>query len=82
MIMKIKKDEAVKAGQATLSLLDHWRKEGPNITLKAHIMEKHVCTFNERWGIGDKVELFIEQGHQVGIKDNGHTEHSKRKKQP
>ncbi len=33
-------------------------------------MEKHVCAFNDKWGIGDKEESFIEQGHQVGIKDN------------
>jgi hypothetical protein len=43
---------------------------GHNVTLKAHIMEKHVCGFNEKWGVGDKEESFIEQGHQVGIKDN------------
>jgi hypothetical protein len=33
-------------------------------------MEKHVRPFNNKWGIGDKEESFIEQGHQVGIKDN------------
>jgi hypothetical protein len=35
-------------------------------------MEKHVCGFNEKWGVGDKKELFIEQGHQAGIKNNCH----------
>ena len=63
-------DEKYKARQATLALADLWRKVGLNVTLKAHIMEKHVCAFNDKWGIGDKEESFIEQGHQVGIKDN------------
>jgi hypothetical protein len=29
-----------------------------------------VCDFNDAWGIGDKEESFIEQGQQVGIKDD------------
>jgi hypothetical protein len=33
-------------------------------------MEKHVCKFNRKDGIGDKEESFIEQDHQVGIKDD------------
>jgi len=33
-------------------------------------MEKHVCEFNDKVGLGDKEESFIEQGHQVGMKDN------------
>ena len=52
------------------SLIGHWRKVGLNVTLKGHIMEKHVCAFNEKWGIGEKEESFIEQGHQVGIKED------------
>jgi len=36
-----------------------------NMTLKAHIIGKHVCNFNEKWGIGDKEESFIEQGHNL-----------------
>jgi hypothetical protein len=40
------------------------------MTLKAHIIENHVNKFNEKWGIGDKEESFIEQGHQLGMKDN------------
>ncbi len=31
-------------------------------------MEKHVCTFNEKWGIGEKEESFIEQGHKLGLR--------------
>lgn len=59
-----------KATKATIALAKHWRSAGFNMTLKAHIIEKHVCNFNEKWGIGDKEESFIEQGHQIGIKDN------------
>jgi len=33
-------------------------------------MEKHVCDFNDSYGVGDKEELFVEQGHKVGIKDD------------
>ena len=33
-------------------------------------MEKHVCEFNNKHGVGDKEESFIEQGHQVGLKDD------------
>jgi hypothetical protein len=40
------------------------------MTLKAHVMEQHVCKFNDKFGVGDKEESFIEQGHQIGAKDN------------
>jgi hypothetical protein len=63
-------DEKMKAREAVEALARHWRKNGLNVTLKAHIMEKHVCDFNDKYGIGNKEESFIEQGHQVGIKDN------------
>jgi hypothetical protein len=33
-------------------------------------MEKHVCDFNNELGVGDKEESFIEQGHQVGLKED------------
>ncbi len=33
-------------------------------------MEAHTCDFHDKWGIGDKEESFIEQGHQIGIKDD------------
>ena len=33
-------------------------------------MEKHVCEFNDRWGIRGKEESFIKQGHQTGIQEN------------
>jgi hypothetical protein len=40
------------------------------MTLKAHVMEQHVCKFNDKFGVGDKEESFIEQGHQIGAKEN------------
>ncbi len=33
-------------------------------------MEQHVIVYNNRYGLGDKEETFIEQGHQVGLKEN------------
>jgi hypothetical protein len=62
--------EKSKAREAVVALSNQWRMVGHNVTLNAHIMEKHVCGFNKKWGVGDKEESFIEQGHQVGIKDN------------
>jgi len=62
--------EKVKPNKASCVLLAHWKKVGLIVILKAHVMEKHVCPSNNKWGIGDKEESFIEQGHQVGIKDN------------
>jgi hypothetical protein len=40
------------------------------MTLKAHVMECHACDSNDKYGTGDKEESFIEQGHQVGAKEN------------
>ncbi len=33
-------------------------------------MGKHICDYNDAYGVGDKEESFVEQGHQVGIKDD------------
>jgi hypothetical protein len=63
-------DEKKKTREAVEALARHWRAVGLNVTLKAHIMEKHTCEFNDKHGIGDKEESFIEQGHQVGMKEN------------
>jgi hypothetical protein len=60
--------EKLKAKVSVAPLSGHWRNIGLNVTLKAHIMEIHVCNLNEKWGIGEKEESFIEKGHQVGIK--------------
>jgi hypothetical protein len=33
-------------------------------------MEQHACSFNDKNGVGDKEESFVEQGHQIGAKEN------------
>jgi hypothetical protein len=59
-------EEKFKAKESVNALSLHWRNVGLNITLKAHIMEKHVCNFNEKWGVGEKEESFIEQDTKLG----------------
>ena len=54
------------AKEAISALMKCWRKTTLSMTLKAHIIEYHVTKFNDKWGIGDKEESFVEQGHQVG----------------
>jgi len=39
------------------------------ITLKAHVMEHHICNFNDEHGMGDKDNSFIELHHQKGASD-------------
>jgi hypothetical protein len=58
------------AREAIDALSKNWRKMGLSIRLKAHVMEVHTSDFHDKWGVGDKEESFIEQGHQIGIKDN------------
>lgn len=62
--------EKQQAREAVTALMQYWRKLGLVITLKAHVMETHVSNFNDKHGVGDKEESFIEQGHQVGAKEN------------
>jgi hypothetical protein len=62
--------EKQQAREAVNALSQYWRKLGLGITLKAHIMEHHVCSFNDKYGVGDKEESFVEQGHQVGAREN------------
>jgi hypothetical protein len=51
--------------------MKYWREEaGLSVSLTGHIMEQHVCDFNDAYGVGDKEESFIKQGHQVGVKDD------------
>jgi hypothetical protein len=52
------------------ALSKQWRDIGLSVTLKAHIMEQHIVPFNNKYGLGDKEESFIESGHQIGIKEN------------
>ena len=64
-------DEKQEARQAVQTLMIYWRnKVGLTVSLKGHVMEKHACDFNDACGLGDKEESFVEQGHQVGIKDD------------
>jgi hypothetical protein len=34
------------------------------------VIKQHVVPYNNKYGVGDKDESFIEQGHQIGMKDN------------
>jgi hypothetical protein len=52
------------------ALSKQWRDIGLSVTLKAHVMEQHIVPFNNKYGLGDKEESFIESGHQIGIKEN------------
>ncbi len=63
-------DKKSKTKEALDCLAKHWRHDGLSVTLKAHVLEKHVCDFNEQWRVGDKKESFVEQGHQVGLKED------------
>jgi hypothetical protein len=64
-------EEKEKTRQAVKTLMKYWREEaGLSVSLKGHIMEQHVCDFNDACGVGDKEESFIKQGHQVGVKDD------------
>jgi hypothetical protein len=65
-------DEKQQARQAVNTLMSYWRnKTGLTVSLKGHVMEKHACDFNDSCGgLGDKEESFVEQGHQVGMKDD------------
>ena len=42
---------------------------GLSSTLKAHVMEHHICNFNDEHSMGDKDESFIELQHQNGALD-------------
>ena len=67
MLLKMKK----KARQAVNTLMHYWRnKSGLCVSFKGHVIEKYVCDFNDSYGVDDKEQSFVEQGHQVGIKDD------------
>ncbi len=63
-------EEKRKAREAVEAISQNWRTIGLSISLKAHVLEKHTCDFHDEWGVGDKEESFIEQGHQIGLKDD------------
>jgi hypothetical protein len=50
-----------------------WRSLNLSITLKANVLEHHMCDFNDEHGIRDKVESFIELMHQVCFADEKRT---------
>jgi hypothetical protein len=41
-----------------------------SVTLKAHVMEQCIVPCNNKYGVGDKEESFIEMGHQIGLREN------------
>jgi hypothetical protein len=63
-------EEKQKGREAVNALIRDWRKKGLSISLKAHLMEAHTYDFHEKWGVADKEESLIKQGHQIGIKDD------------
>jgi len=64
-------EEKLLTREAIQTLMKFWRNTlQMSVSLKGHIMEKHVCDFNDNCGVGDKEESFVEQGHQVGLKDD------------
>ncbi len=63
-------DEKKKPRESVDALSHYWRSVGLSVTLKVHVMEKHVSEFNDKWGIGEKEESFIELGHQTGVRNN------------
>jgi hypothetical protein len=55
MQLKAKKREAVN------TLSRYWRNTlRLSISLERHTMEKHVCNFNDTYGIKDEEESFVE----------------------
>ncbi len=52
------------------ALSKQWRDIGLSVTLNASVMEQHIVPFNNKYGLGDKKESYIESGHQIGIKEN------------
>jgi len=63
-------EEKERASEAVKALSSQWRKNKLSVTLKAHVMEQHVVPCNNKYGLGDKEESFIEMGHQIGLREN------------
>lgn len=63
-------EEKQEASDTAKALSKHWRDIGLSVTLKAHVMEQYAVKQNNKYGLGDKEESYIEQGHQVGLKKN------------
>ncbi len=63
-------EEKIKARYAVEALSKQWWDIRLSVTLKTHVMEQHIVPFHNKYGLGDKEELLIESGHQIGIKEN------------
>ena len=64
MVIYPTKEEKDKAHVLSIKTMLLWQSLGFSVTLKAHIVDHHICDFNDKHGIGDKDENFIEQRHQ------------------
>ena len=64
MVIFPTQEEREKARFLCTKAMMLWRALGFSVTLKAHIIDHHICDFNDEHGIGDKDENFIEQRHQ------------------
>jgi len=63
-------EEKERASDAVKALSTQWRKIQLSVTLKAHVIEQHIVPCNNKYGVGDKEESFIELGHRVGLREN------------
>jgi len=63
-------EEKERASDVVKALSTQWRKIQLSVTLKAHVMEQHIVPCNNKYGVGDKEESFIEMGHQIGLREN------------
>ena len=56
-------DEGKQRARESMSiLLAHWKFTGHSVSLKAHVMEKHVCTYNENGVQGIRKNLLLNKG--------------------
>jgi len=73
MVIYPTKEEKDKAHVLSIKTMLLWQSLGFSVTLKAHIVDHHICDFNDKHGIGDKDENFIEQRHQGCSKNEDRT---------
>jgi hypothetical protein len=63
-------EEKERASDAVKALSTKWSVIQLSVTLKAHVIEQHIVPCNNKYGVGDKEESFIELGHRVGLREN------------
>lgn len=73
MVIYPTKEEKDKAHVLSIKTMLLWQSLGFSVTLKAHIVDHHICDFNDKHGIGDKDDNFIEQRHQGCSKNEDRT---------